>query len=148
MEKQENLFGQEQESPTGKRHPLPQGPLFPLPGGFMSKIEQKFWNFHHANPHVYQLLVKFARQWRGARGIEAKLGIKALFERVRWETGIRRHKEGDKEFKLNNNYTAYYARLIMQQNPGLHNIFQLRKQRITATIGPKNDNLPPSTQVV
>jgi hypothetical protein len=33
---------------------------------------------------------------------------------------------GDDEFKVNNDYAAYYARLIMWQEPDLGGFFQLR----------------------
>jgi hypothetical protein len=39
------------------------------------------------------------------------------------------------DFKLNNNYRAHYARLIMHQEPDLDGIFELRRS--------KADILPP-----
>lgn len=87
-------------------------------------LEQKFVEFHAANPHVYERLVALARQAR-ARGRD-KLGMKMLFEVVRWEHTLR---TDDPEFKLNNNYTAFYARLIMAREPDLRGIFDTREQR-------------------
>ncbi|MDD5510457.1 MAG: hypothetical protein PHI12_06590 [Dehalococcoidales bacterium] len=151
MVQQKNLFGKQQYVSLAKKRPRrPHGPLFPLPDGYMGIIEKKFWEFHNSNPEVYRLLVRYAHEWRDARGINARIGMKALFERVRWEIGLRKreHHDGDKEFKLNNNYTAFYARFIMFNYPELKGMFALRKQRIPATIGPKNESLPPDRQVL
>lgn len=152
MEEQKNLFGEPADPPGKKRRgrrPIPRakyrGPLLPLESGGMGKLEKAFWKFHNANPKVYRLLVKFAFQWREARGGHSKLGMKALFERVRWETSL--HTTEDENFKLNNNNTAFYARLIMDRNPDLADLFSLRKQRIASSIGPGNDTLPPGDHV-
>ena len=123
-----------------------QLPLFPDAGGNMSKLETAFWKFHEGHPDIYGHLVKFARQWRSRKGMDAHLGIKALFERVRWEMGV---AADIKEIpKLNNNHTAFYARLIMDRNGDLKDIFTLRRQRIAATIGPNNDSLPSGEHIV
>ena len=105
-------------------------------------LERKFWEFHVDHPEVYRYLVQFARQWRSVG--RSRLGIKALFERVRWEIGIRDDKPPP---KLNNNHTAFYARLIMERNSDLAGIFALRQQRIQSTIGPSNETLPESEHV-
>ena len=98
-----------------------------------SKIEAAFWAYHLAHPTVYRLLVRFAREWRSRRGPTATIGIKALWERVRWEVTVVRH---DDDFKCNNNFHAFYARLIMDREPDLSDAFRLRRQRVQASIGP------------
>jgi hypothetical protein len=110
----------------------------------MSKLETAFWLFHDSNPKVYTLLVKFAHEWREARGDKARLGMKALFERVRWETSLQTNDEF--KFKLNNNHTAFYARLLMESRSELKGLFKLRKQKIESSIGPANDKLPEGGQ--
>ena len=147
---QRNLFGEEQRLPAGKRRPKAlrpryRRPLMPLNNGEPSKLEIAFWTFHNTNPPIYRLLVKFARQWRERRGEDAVMGIGQLFERVRWEISM--GTIGDANFKLNNNHRAFYARLIMDCNPDLDGIFRLRRQRIPATIGPSNDELPSGEHV-
>jgi len=99
------------------------------------KLEQSFWDFHERNPHVYETLRDLAFEWRRHRGENAKLGIKALFERARWELALMLYSDEGPP-KLNNNNTAFYARLLMEQEPGLEGMFRLRNQRIKATIGP------------
>lgn len=84
-------------------------------------IEKDFLEFHAANPLVYQRLVELTRQWTRRRG-SRKVGMKMLFEVLRWEVAMK--TTGD--FKLNNNYTSYYARLIMERNPDLDGLFETR----------------------
>ena len=88
----------------------------------MNKIETQFIDFHAKNPHVYKELVALAylAQSRGRN----RFSINMLFEVVRWNRLI---ATTDDRFKLNNNYRAYYARLIMQQEPTLNGLFELRE---------------------
>ena len=94
-----------------------------------SALEQDFWAFHNRNRHVYALLVGLARDW--TRRTRQKLGIKALFERARWEVGV---KTDGVQFELNNNHTAFYARLIMRNEADLRGLFNIRNQRIQSTL--------------
>lgn len=86
--------------------------------------ESAFQRYHAENPQIYRLLLRFALEAKQAGRI--RLGIKMLYERVRWHTTVETH--GD-EFKLNNNYHAYYARLLMQQEPTLRGFFETRKAK-------------------
>lgn len=87
-----------------------------------SETAARFEEFHTDNPIVYEVLVSLAGQWVAATG-RRKLGIGALFERARWDIAL---VTGDPDFKLNNNYRAYYARLIMRQERHLAGLFDLR----------------------
>jgi hypothetical protein len=73
---------------------------------------------------VYAKLVKLALdlKHRGHR----KLGIKMLYEVVRWQHYMETTDRAS-DFKLNNNYTAQYARMIMARNPALDGIFETRE---------------------
>jgi hypothetical protein len=92
-------------------------------------IYNKFRMFHMKHPEVYRELVKLARQWVAAG--HHRLGIKTLFERLRWEWHISGISDTD-GFKLNNNFAPYYARLIMEENPELDGLFELRQIRAVA----------------
>lgn len=92
--------------------------LCPCPGS----VSEQFERFHAENPGVYTTLVRLAREWIGHTG-RHKLGIKTLYERARWEIAL---ATSDPDYKLNNNYTAYYARLLMRENPDLAGLFDLR----------------------
>jgi hypothetical protein len=88
-------------------------------------IEERFQQFHQNNPVVYELLCKFAREAKD-RGVK-KWGIKAIFEVVRWHVKVKLQHEGD--FKLNNDFTALYARLIMANEPDLADFFDTRERK-------------------
>jgi hypothetical protein len=88
------------------------------------RIELEFKEFHLEHPEVYNELVKLARTWQ-ANGT-AKLGIATLFEVLRWNSHL--NPERDSGYKLNNNYRALYARLIMEQEPDLNGLFEIRER--------------------
>lgn len=91
----------------------------------MTTLARKFNSFHALNPNVYATLVRLAREWIQRTG-SRKLGMKALFERARWEIAM---STSDPNFKLDNNYTAFYARLIMALEPDLDGVFSLRRSQ-------------------
>lgn len=88
-------------------------------------ISQGFKDFHAAHPEVYVELVKLATKakLRGRR----KWGVKALFEVLRWQREFSDLPSDAEDFKLNNNYTALYARLIMENETFLANYFETRE---------------------
>lgn len=88
----------------------------------LTKLERAFWTFHRANPHVYEILARLAREWV-VRKPGHRLGIAALYERMRWEVAM---TTSDPHFKLNNNHKAYYARLLMKE-PDLDGLFTTRE---------------------
>ena len=82
----------------------------------------KFWKFHIDNPHIYHRLVDLAVQLK-ENGVE-QYGMGSLFEVLRWHwaTGTARGEE----FKLNNNYRPFYARLIMKNVTSLDDFLAIR----------------------
>lgn len=88
-------------------------------------IADRFDDFHRNNRHVYEALVRLAREWVATTG-QHRLGIKTLFERARWEIAM---STSNAEFKLNNDFTAFYARLIMVREPDLADMFALRRSQ-------------------
>lgn len=107
-----------------------------------SKLERAFWKFHNNNPIVYELLVRFAREWHQYRD---HCSMSLLFERARWAYSIEVNTQDN--FKLNNNHKAYYARLILDREPDLCGFFRLRQQTIQCTFGPRNESLPSGAHV-
>jgi hypothetical protein len=89
-----------------------------------SHIDREFAEFHAANPHVYDELVMLAR--RARRAGTTRLGIGMLFEVLRWRHALR--TRGD-DFKLNNNYRSRYARMLMDREPDLNGVFEIRELR-------------------
>ncbi len=82
----------------------------------------RFEQFHAGNPAVYPTLVSLAREWVAENG-RTKLGIRMLWEVARWEL-IKSTRNTD--YKLNDHFTSYYARLIQAKEPDLEGIFELR----------------------
>lgn len=74
-------------------------------------IGERFLLFHERNPHVADALEALAAAWLARHN---RVGMKALFERLRWESGIA--TDGD-AYRLNNSYTALYARLLIRRRP-------------------------------
>jgi hypothetical protein len=96
-------------------------PVVQKPAGKRT-IQERFTEFHELNPHVYRHLVRLTRETLG--GHKLKIGIAMLFEVLRWQYTINtRSVDG---FKLNNDFRALYARLIMLQEPDLTGVFELR----------------------
>lgn len=89
---------------------------------FDPTIADRFEAFHKDNPRVYETLVRLAREWVKQTGGRT-LGISALYEVARWQLSL---ATTDPDFKLNNDYRSFYARLIMHENPDLRGLFELR----------------------
>ena len=91
--------------------------------GALDPIERAFWEFHSENPDVYRELRSLALSLKG-KGHD-HYGIKALFEVVRFN---RAAATSDETFKLNNNYSALYARLLMKHEKRLGGFFEIRER--------------------
>jgi hypothetical protein len=91
----------------------------------MKALFDEFIRFHRDNPEIYDLYVKYAFQLRDA-GRE-NYGSKAIIERIRWHVNV--ETQSKDEFKINNNHTAYYARMVMMDYPELEGYFRIRSAR-------------------
>lgn len=87
-------------------------------------IQEQFLAFHAANSWVYDELVRLARELH-ARG-RRHIGMKLLVENVRFSY-YRQTTDPNSEFRVNNNYTSRYARLLCDEHPELAGLFELRK---------------------
>lgn len=108
----------------GERSALQARNYETCPGKSPEQMQREFLAFHEAHPEVYRVLCRLARE-RLAAGA-AHLGIGALYENCRFQLRL-----GDKTSRphLNNNHRAFYARLMMEKEPDLAGVFELRKQR-------------------
>lgn len=86
-------------------------------------LADRFDRFHRANPAVYRTIRSIAFDLK-SHGIH-EFGIAAIFERMRWLYSIQ--TIGD-TYKLNNSYRAFYARLLMKNEPQLRDFFETRVQ--------------------
>lgn len=92
----------------------------------MISIERQFLKFHSDNPHVYDLFLHYARMVKRS-GFD-RFSAKAIYERMRWHYQFET-KDDYSSFRINNNYTAYYARKAMDENKDLINFFETREKR-------------------
>lgn len=83
--------------------------LRPKSGTCAHKHAQNFLAYHVANPAVYAEFCKFAEQMRTDTG-RASYATKTVMEVLRWHRDV---KTSDEDFKINNNYTSFYARMYM-----------------------------------
>jgi hypothetical protein len=72
-------------------------------------MEERFFAFHYANPWVLDRLADLARTLL-RRGWH-KIGIGLLTEQLRW-TWATTTEDPNSEWKLNNDYRAFYVRLL------------------------------------
>jgi len=84
-----------------------------------STIDQ-FIDHHRKNPEIWREFERFAL--RAVKAGRQRLGAKAIMERVRWETEV----EGGVDWKCNNSYTAYYARMFAAKYPEAKGMFEFR----------------------
>ena len=85
-------------------------------------LEDKFKTYDEANPRIYRLFHRFARETLD-RGYK-KYSANAIFERIRWYVNI--ETTGD-SFKINNNYRPYYARKLMGDRQEFSSFFRVRE---------------------
>lgn len=85
-------------------------------------IEKQFNEFHAENPRVYVLFKKFCSEVLSAG--RQRYSSKAIFEQIRWHIYV--VTRSDDDFKLNNNYTAHYARLWIHEHPHHRTFFETR----------------------
>jgi len=86
--------------------------------------KQRWWAWHKKNPHVYRLFERFTHEAiaRGHKHLSAWL----IVNRIRWETTV---VTRGGEFKISNDYIAYYARLFHALNPEYEGFFRTHKMK-------------------
>ena len=95
------------------------------PTPFTIGIQARLEVFHARHPDVYRRLVALA--FKARRAGRERIEIKMLFEVLRWEWTITGLPDDDEHWKLNNNYSSRYARLIMADHPSLDGLFEVRE---------------------
>jgi hypothetical protein len=87
----------------------------------ISTERQRWLDWHGANPHVYDLFKRFTFEAidRGHRKLSAWL----IVNRIRWETTV---ETNGGDFKISNNFIAYYARLFMDEHPEYRGFFRTK----------------------
>lgn len=115
MTAQLDMFGTPPERPRREivRPPAPASP----------SIDQRWAEFHQANPHVLDEMLRLARA-RVASGA-TRIGVKALWEELRSWLQV----TGKGEYKLNNSFTAPAARALIERDPSLASVIELRTRK-------------------
>lgn len=87
-------------------------------------VKLKWWQWHKENPHVYELFKRFTYE-AIAKGHD-RLSAWLIVNRIRWETMV--ETRGD-DFKISNDFIAYYARLFMHEHPEYDGFFRTKQLR-------------------
>ena len=88
-------------------------------------IGERFDRFHTDNPWVYRALESLCEGWL-AQG-HKRVGVKQMFEVVRWQYGMK--TTGDGGFRVNNDFTSRYARMLIEQHPEWADAIETRRLR-------------------
>lgn len=102
---------------------LPLTELHVPEGRRPSDRAEAFAQFHAINPRVYERLVVLARRVRN-KG-RARCSIRMLWEFLRHEL-ILNTTDPNSDFKLNDHYTPFYARMLMGREADLAGLFETR----------------------
>jgi hypothetical protein len=86
------------------------------------QLAAAFAAFHAANPDVYAELKDRALR---LHAMGRSFGIATIYEALRYDRML--ETDGD-AFKLNNNWRAFYARLLLRDHPELRNTIHTREQ--------------------
>lgn len=87
-------------------------------------IREGFVSFHNQNPHVFE---EFERQALIAIGKgREKISAKLIINWIRWNEYLR---TSDKNFRINDAYQSYYARLFLEKYPQHKDKIEVRKLR-------------------
>lgn len=87
-------------------------------------LKVKWWRWHKANPHIYELFKKFTLQ--AIRSGHYRLSAWLIVNRIRWETTV--ETKGN-DFKISNDYIAFYARLFMHDYPEFDGVFKVKNMK-------------------
>jgi hypothetical protein len=86
-------------------------------------FEDQFCQYDAENPQVYDKFKMMTLQTIG-KGFK-NYGAKGIVELIRWHTGV----SGNDQFKINNNYTAFYARKFENEFPASNGFFRKRNSK-------------------
>lgn len=87
--------------------------------------QDRFKAFHRANPGVWALFRQFAHEAKQAG--QTRFSADAILHRIRWHVRIETRSSDGR--KINNDFAAYYARMLMADEPEFAGFFELRTTR-------------------
>ena len=86
------------------------------------KIE--WWEWHKSNPDVWRYFEKFSLE--AVNKGRTKISHWLIINRIRWEVAI---VTTGKDFKISNDYIAFYARLWKARYPQYAELFTIKKMK-------------------
>jgi hypothetical protein len=92
----------------------------------MDKVQESFWEYHKLNPHIYRLFKAYAEEVKKTG--KKKYSIWAVANRIRWHFDVE-VVDPNSNFKISNDYLAFYSRLLMKENPELQGFFSTKRMR-------------------
>jgi len=87
------------------------------------KLVKDFIKFDTDNPDIWQLFIRFAMELIKAG--RKRYSVEGIMHRIRWHVSI--EIKGGKEYKINNNFSAFYGRKFTRQFPEHEGFFRFRK---------------------
>lgn len=87
-------------------------------------LKSRWWDWHKANPHVYAAFERFT--FEAIRKGHKQFSAWLIVNRIRWETMV---ETTGNDFKISNDFIAYYARLFMAYHPEHEGIFKTKQLR-------------------
>jgi len=93
----------------------------------VSETALRFFRFHEANPEVLDLVVTELELVKSSGWKVASLP--SLIHYARWV--LIKRRRGSDRFGLNQNFAAYYGRLVAVLHPGLNGYFEMRTSERT-----------------
>lgn len=91
----------------------------------LEEMREQVQEYHIKHPEVWDMFedFAFAMIYRGYKNYS----VNAIFERIRWEKDA--GGDGINQFKIGNNYRAFYARRFMKKYPQHEGFFRTRTQK-------------------
>lgn len=106
----------------GTRFKVPAQTLSPPSQLTLSLDNSKFCSYHEQNPHIYKEFERMTLLTIREKKFK-NYSAKGIFELIRWHTGVEAFRDC---FKVNNNYTPFYARMFEQRHPEYKDFFRKR----------------------
>lgn len=87
-----------------------------------ASIWKRFERWHNKNPQGWDLFVRFANEAIAAG--RSRFSAGTIVDRIRWYTNV--EMKAVDEYKINNDWSACYARLFIRMYPQHKKLFALR----------------------
>ena len=92
-----------------------------------SKLEAEFDRFDSDHVDVWLLFRRFALDAIAAG--RSRFSADAILHRIRWFTTVEAGAPGASVWKINDHYSAFYARKFVRLMPEHQSLFELRQRR-------------------